>query len=505
MNELAILKTIIQNLDQPSLILDQTNKIIFYNQHFLKLINNTKIPDNFHLTDIILNYDYEVEFHDFETIVKIKRLNTKSNEVAPSCTEHQEKSIKLNQFNISNTNFKFLVVQDQTVLNSMRAEIEKVKKQSEDIVKFKTDFFASMSHELRTPLHFILGTINFLLKKEIIKKQYETKISLEMVKQSGQRLLELVNQILDLSKLDRKKEEINLDVFVLEEIIFGLKDMMKTLIGPKPVKFYLECDLSLQRHIYSDKRKINQVIVNLLSNAIKFTEKGRIFLNVYKLKDRLYFEVTDTGTGIAPEKLNSIFDPFVQVEGQQTLKYKGTGLGLAISRQYVEILGGDIWVESETQEGSTFIFWIPYIEKEPKKVMTKEKSIQESESSEINFINKNILICDDDNFNLTYLEMILKDRINFTLTKSGKELLKAANKRKFDLILIDIQMPEMDGLETLRRLKEIKLNKNTRTAALTAQAMQGDKESFLARGFNSYLSKPFSEEGLIDFIKSNLF
>ncbi|MFA5880309.1 MAG: ATP-binding protein [Candidatus Margulisiibacteriota bacterium] len=483
--KIEILKSIIDNLDQAALILEDNDKIVYCNQLFLELLELRKTPNDFKLNNYILNYNSEVNFCNFETIIKTNN-----------------KSIILNQFKINQTNLKFLYLKDNSKIKNVEIEIKRVKKEAEDLLKLKSEFFASMSHELRTPLHFILGTINFLLKKESIKKQYEVKVSLEMVKQSGQRLLELVNQILDLSKLASKKEEINSEVFLLEEIVFGLKDMMKTLIGPKPVKFYLDCDLNLQKNIFSDKRKINQIIVNLLSNSAKFTERGKIILNLYKLKDRLYFEVTDTGLGIPQEKLDTIFDPFVQVQGQETKQYKGTGLGLAISKQYVEILGGEIWVESQITEGSSFIFWIPYIEKETKK--TKEKVTKNKQFENTDFIDKHLLICDDDNFNLTYLEMILNNKINYTLVNSGKELLTKANNNKYDLILIDIQMPEMDGIETLNQLKTIDLNKTTKVGALTAQAMAGDKENFLNKGFNCYLSKPFSEEGLFTFIKENL-
>ncbi len=456
--------------------------ILFINNQFREIINFEKDFTLADLENIIFNYSAKSIYHDFETFIKNKK-----------------KSILISQFPIS-TDQIILIIQDYSKYQKLENELKKVSKEAKQLVQIKTDFFASMSHELRTPLHFILGTIGFLLKKDLIKKNYEIKVSLEMIKQSGQRLLEIVNQILDISKLESKKEEIEPEIFILEELVFGLKDMMKTLIGPKSIKFHLNCELNLQKSILADKRKLNQIIINLLSNSVKFTEEGVINLNIYCLKDRLYFEVNDTGFGIPSEKLDLIFEPFEQAKSKSVLTQKGTGLGLAISKQYVELMGGEIWVESEVGEGSSFIFWIPYIEKKLNKIdEDKEKS-----SKGINlkgFIDKRILICDDDSFNLTYLEMILKDKINYDLVESGENLLEKAKKEKYDLILIDIQMPKMDGIETLKRLKKLKIDQKTKIVALTAQAMAGDKEKFLEEGFDSYLSKPFNEESFFSFIR----
>lgn len=392
---------------------------------------------------------------------------------------------------------------EQRVIDKTK-DLEAAKKEAESANQFKSQFLARMSHDLRTPLHVIIGTLDMLLNHQKLVPQVAQ--SLDIALKSGERQLALVNDILDLSKLESGKMEVHQVAFKIKELFEGLGVMMKTLLKDKPVQFILELKISSKIKVVSDKARLLQVITNILGNASKFTQQGSITLSVekkkmpkfqHKSRDILYFEIRDTGIGIKKEDMSKIFESYSMIDNAVQKTVQGTGLGLTICKQFIELLGGEIKFESDYGKGSCFQFWVPYLTQKDVKFVQKDKVFKKKNFAQL-FKNKTILLCDDDEFNRMYVQMILGGKINFQLTDSGAKAIELIKEQHFDLVFMDIQMPIMDGRETLKAIQTF--DKDTPIIALTAQAMKGDKEDLLRLGFYDYLSKPFKEEELLAFL-----
>lgn len=403
-----------------------------------------------------------------------------------------------------------LALQNITYSNTLRKwnkQLEKQKKKlmymNEEISKanqLKSKFLSNISHDLRTPLHVIIGTNDFLLKNKKIYENSYLLMQVQMIQESSERLLNLVNDILDLSKLESGKITITKESIKVKELFECFPLMMETLLKGKPVIFSLNLKVDLEMTMETDKQKMCQILMNLLSNAAKFTQAGSIQLSAENKQDRLYFTIKDTGIGIKQQELDKIFEAFYQIDNSLSKKYKGTGLGLGICKQFIGLLGGDISVESNIEKGTTFTFWVPLVKAKEAKPKQMVGFTYQKESYDF-LKEKYILICDDDEFNRQFADLILKDYIQYDLVKSGYEAISQAKHKKYDLIFLDIQMPEMDGKEALKKLKEkSELNSKTPVVALTAQSMKGDREELLGAGFNEYLSKPFSQEDILKLI-----
>jgi signal transduction histidine kinase len=388
----------------------------------------------------------------------------------------------------------------QEILVKQQEELRIAKEAAEEANRVKSQFLANMTHDFRTPLHVLIGTNDMLLKnKKIIEDPYLKK-PIEMVYQSSERLLNLVNEILDLSKVESGKMDLNLEDFNLSSIFLEVPDTMNILLKSRPIEFKM--DITFDGNIRADKRKLQQILTNLLGNAAKFTEQGEIKLNVYKKEHNLYFEVSDTGIGIKEADISKVFESFRQIENEQHKKYKGTGLGLSICKGMVEFLGGKMWVSSKFGEGSTFVFYIPYNEVVPVSIPKAPEAFDSIKNVEEIFKNKHILMCDDDQFNRSYAEMILKGKIQYTLVDNAFSAIERMKEEKIDLVFMDIHMPEIDGNEALKRIREI--NKYTPIVALTAQAMKGTFEKLIGLGFTDYLPKPFKDVDMLKMIYKHL-
>lgn len=399
-------------------------------------------------------------------------------------------------------------------------ELESAKKEAEAANRFKSQFLAQMTHELRTPLHVIIGTLDKLLKEKDAVSPKAAHL-LDVVLKSGERQLGLVNDILDISKLESGKMEIVFSGFEFTELLVGITEMMSALLQDKSVKFEMSNQLPAHFYINTDKKRLQQIMTNVLGNAAKFTEKGTINLtvtlqNVQDIKDNIphcplftseqviLITVEDTGLGLKFEDIQMVFKEYSMVNHAIQRTIKGTGLGLAISKKLVELLGGTIWVESEYQKGSRFKFCIPYFKTQsPSEDQNREALSDTPLNPEANLSKNHILLCDDDEFNLMYAKMVLDGKIQYQLASSGKQSIELMKSSKFDLVLMDIQMPEMDGKETLRQIRTF--DQETPVIALTAQAMAGDREELLRFGFSDYFSKPFKEDDLVAFLTSHLY
>lgn len=406
-----------------------------------------------------------------------------------------------------------VIIQTKELLNTNQ-KLSKTKEEAEKANHFKSYFLAQMTHDLRTPLHIIIGILDVMSKNEKIKKDEELEKQLSMALKSSEKQLSLVNDILDISKLESGKIDLHITPFEILDLFQGIEDIMDTLLCDKPIQFILENHLPKTLIISSDKKRVGQILINLLSNAAKFCETGEIKLKTYipnAIKsenasdkspplpiNRIYFEVSDTGIGLSSEQQVHIFEPYAMVDNQIQKQYQGTGLGLSICKGFVEALGGEIHMESELKKGTTFIFWIPLILAKKSIPIKKEPENIPLEEISKTIHSKSILLCDDDEFNRMFAQMIFSKKINFQLADSGPKAIELVKNNHFDLIFMDLQMPNMDGKTTLQEIQ--KINKTIPIIALTAQATKGVKEELINFGFSGYLSKPFKEEEILTFL-----
>jgi hypothetical protein len=387
---------------------------------------------------------------------------------------------------------------DITQIKKTEAELLKAKEKAEESDRLKSLFLANVSHEIRTPMNGILGFSQLL--KDPNTKEKEIKEYIELIETSGKRMLNIINDIIDISKIEANQMQVVIAECDLNEQTRFIYSFFRPEILSKGLELSLYNGLSDNESVVlTDKEKIYACLLNLIKNAIKFTNSGKISFGYIKKGELLEFFVKDTGIGIPAEKLGIIFDRFVQADLKISKPYEGAGLGLSITKGYVELLGGTIWAESEIGKGSTFYFTIPYnpVAKEVKEEKNGNNYIWEGEKMK----KLKILIAEDDITSDMLLTSIFK-RFDCEIvhTQNGKEAVAAFEKSPdFDLVLMDLKMPEMDGYIATKLIKEI--NPKVVVIAQTAYALQGDREKAIAAGCDEYIPKPIDQNILLDLIK----
>ncbi len=394
----------------------------------------------------------------------------------------------------------------QEELIASKNDAERAAKFAEEASLSKTHFLSSMSHEIRTPMNAILGFTKVMQGTDLTAKQKEY---MNAIKMSGDILIVLINDILDLAKVESGKMTFLKSPFKLSACIKEVSQLFDSQLSGKKVKLEQEYDPSIPEVVLGDRVRLDQIILNLLSNAIKFTHQGKITLRVRLVtedvkKASVEFSVSDTGIGIPANKLDSIFEKFEQASDKTAKIYGGTGLGLSIVKQFVELQGGTVSVKSKVNEGSVFTFTLPF-EKTRASVHTKEKDEQEiTPAQKANLKDVKILVAEDEALNQLLIETIL-DQFGFQrdIAKNGKIAAELLQKNKYDIVLMDMHMPEMDGIEATKLIRA-KISNSIPIIALTADVTTVDVDKCKAVGMNDYLSKPINEELLYAMINKYL-
>lgn len=387
---------------------------------------------------------------------------------------------------------------DVTHEKNLQRDLDLARQRAEDAQEAEKQFLANMSHEMRTPLNAIIGMSHLLYDTMPTEEQYEY---LSVLRNSAEILRGLITDVLDLAKIRTGNLEVQEKEFDLVGLVKSITKSFQLRVEDRPLSITCKIDPNLTKMMIGDDLLLNQILMNLIGNAEKFTPEGKILIDVKIIerednKLKLRFSVKDTGIGIPKDKLEIIFQSFRQVDGDIRRRFGGTGLGLAITKQIIEIQGGSIEVKSIENKGSIFTFDLYFKESD------RQNSVEiiNVEPLKLNTESKHILVVEDNYMNRKYVSTLLKKwKFNFVMAFNGRDALKVCLNQKFDLILMDIQMPELDGYETSIALRNTENpNRNVPIIALTASALLSQKDKAFSAGMNDYLSKPFKPDQLIE-------
>ncbi len=393
---------------------------------------------------------------------------------------------------------KYQLVKQREELKASQVELSAAKDQAEAATFAKSNFLANMSHEIRTPLNGIIGTTQLLSRSSLNTEQQEL---LQMLQSSSNLLINIISDILDLSKIEADK-------LTLVQTAFNIRECIKTVIdicrpgietSGKNITLEYKVDDRLAQYLKTDESRLQQILVNLIGNAIKFTDEGSVKLTVEVSGMSIYmqeitFHISDTGIGIGEEALDQLFKPFTQVNSTALRKYGGTGLGLSICKKLVEMMGGKIWVESKEAQGSVFSFSLPLVIAD---ISSYNASHPEEQKAEYNNKQLRILLAEDNRMNQLIASRIF-EKIGYTIdmADNGMRALEKMEQKDYDLVFMDIQMPEMDGLEATRQITKKYGENAPPIIAMTANVLSENEHDCKEAGMKDFLSKPFTIERL---------
>jgi CheY-like chemotaxis protein len=381
-----------------------------------------------------------------------------------------------------------------------RKEAEEALAKSKDLaeasVRAKRMFLANMSHEIRTPIHAIMGVSDQLAGMKLPSDQQER---VQIISDSATALLGIINDVIELSQIEEGRFKIHPVPFYYRHLVKNAFLLFKSAAENKGLKYELDIDPKLNRLVMGDPTRIRQILLNLLSNAVKFTEKGKVslrcLLKVKEDKEYICILCRDTGIGMSDDMKKRLFVDFSQEDESFQRKYGGSGLGLSITHELIKLMDGVIEIESEKNKGTTVVVDLPYREASENMPAVPDKQV-----ADLSLLKeKRILVAEDNQFNRLLVEMIFqKHHLSYTMVENGIQAVELAKAEHFDIILMDIQMPEMDGIEATRKIRRMKKETRPMILAVTANAIKEELEDYLKKGFDDYLTKPFDEGQLLN-------
>ncbi|MBT3219552.1 MAG: response regulator [Proteobacteria bacterium] len=375
------------------------------------------------------------------------------------------------------------------LLKQREVELFKALTVAEGASQARSEFLANMSHELRTPMNGIVGLAELLSRTKLLSRQ---KDYVDKIKLSSRSLSTIINDVLDFSRMDEGKLELQVLDFNLNTLLSGIKDALGERAKRKQLEFSVLIEDGLPVFLTGDSVRLRQALLNLVGNAIKFTKAGEVKLvvtceSISRAKAAIRFEISDTGSGIAPELREKVFEAFVQADASSTRAHGGTGLGLAIAKQVIKLMGGELGLNSELGRGSTFWFVLPLATREPPRAI--EKSTAPTKEND----RKSVLLVEDNVVNQhVFLAMLEAMDCNVDLAPNGQAAISALGEKDYNVVLMDVQMPVLDGLTATRQIREGSKVRDSSVpiVAITSFAMPGDREKCLEAGMDDYLAKP---------------
>ncbi|KAB3527130.1 histidine kinase N-terminal 7TM domain-containing protein [Alkaliphilus serpentinus] len=491
--KMAVAETIYEHLEEAIFLIDKNEKIISMNPYAAKVFKMK------YSGEVIAAKGFFPFWGSLEGNLK-KNMDELFEVSLDKTGETKWFSVHISSIG-NNTKYPGWIVSmfDVTDKKLYQEELEKERTAAETANVAKSHFLANISHEIRTPLNGIMGFTEILAGTNLNQEQTEY---LKEIKNASHTLYHLVNEVLDFSKIEAGKMELEKIDFSLSELVLSAVSLVKHDVKKKGVHLSSNIEVGICDNVKGDFIRLKQVLNNLVGNAVKFTEKGEVHLAVIKLQENdkdisLRFEVADTGVGISADAQKKLFEVFTQADNSTTRKYGGTGLGLSIAKRIIELMGGKIFVESEEGKGSRFSFEVE-LERSQKDTIATRESVDCIEEEIAAAANRRILLVEDIESNRKLASIIL-NRLGYTcdIAVNGKEAVEACSQRKFDLILMDCQMPVMDGYSATGCIRsQASLNNNTPIVAMTANALVGDREKCLAVGMDDFITKPINKDQL---------